>query len=113
MAAQDIKAEVDAWVADQIGKQCFGEDYGYAVAWGPAPVPRPDGQMVIVPAWTAVITCLSPLAGEGSLFHLAQLGASRPREADVRHQVTDGIRQLRELARSKLAGPNGALAVPG
>lgn len=115
MAAQDIRAQAEAWVADEIGKQCFGEDFGWAVTWGPVPVPNGQGGAVIVPAWTAVIVMRNPLLGQGDLFHLAQLGAPRPKEADVRAQVTDGLRQLRELARSKTAGLNGRglKAVPG
>lgn len=114
MAADDIKSQVDAWVADEIGKQAFGEAFGFAVTWGPAPVQAPQG-MVMIPAWSAVISCLNPLLEGGDLFHLAQLGAPRPKEADVRQQVADGIRQLRELARSKISGANGARTplVPG
>lgn len=112
MTAQDIRAEVDTWVADEIAKQCFGEDFGFAVTWVPVPVPQADGRAVVVPGWSALITCLSPLAGEGHLYHLAQLGAPRPKESDVRHQVDDGIRQLRELARSKIGGSNGNVRRP-
>jgi hypothetical protein len=115
MAAQDIRNDVEAWLADEIGKQCFGEDFGWAVTWGPAPVPNGQGGMVMIPAWTAIITMQNPMLGEGELYHVAQLGAPRPKEADVRAQVTDGLRQLRELAKSKIGGSNGRArrAVPG
>lgn len=115
MASLDIKAEVETWVADEIGKQCFGEDFGHAVAWGPQPMPNGQGGAVLVPAWTAVITFRNPLLGQPDLYHLAQLGIIRPKEADVRTQVTDGMRQLRELAKSKTSGLNGhsRQAVPG
>ena len=114
MAAQDIRRDVIAWVKDEIGKQCFGEDFGWAVTWGLAPVQTPQG-VVMVAAWTAVITFRNPLLGEGELYHLAQLGAPRPKEADVRREVASGISQLRELAKSKISGANGraAAAVPG
>lgn len=115
MAAQDIRRDVIAWVKDEIGKQCFGEDFGWAVTWGPAPVPNGQGGAVLVPAWTAVITFRNPLLGGGELYHLAQLGAPRPKEADVRREVASGISQLRDLAKSKISGANGraAQAVPG
>jgi len=106
MAAEDIGAQVTAWVEDEIGKQCFGEAYGWSLAWGPAPVQTPGG-VVVVPAWTLALTCRNPVLGEGELYHLAQLGAPRPKEADVRREIADGLRQLRDLAASKLPGLNG------
>lgn len=115
MAAQDIRTKVEAWVRDEINMKCLGEDFGHAVAWGPQPMPNGQGGAVLIPMWTALITFRNPLLGEGDLYHLAQLGITRPKEADVRAQVTDGMRQLRELARSKTSGLNGhaAKAVPG
>jgi hypothetical protein len=114
MAAEDITAQVTAWVLDETGKQCFGEHYGVAVTWAVAPLQTPQGA-VMIPAWQLVITCRNPLAGQGDLFHLAQLGIPRPDQAGVRKEVADGIRQLRELVESKLAGTNGRprLVVPG
>lgn len=115
MASLDIKAEVETWVADEIGKQCFGEDFGYAVTWGPQPVPNGQGGAILIAAWTALITCRNPSLDEGDLYHLAQLGMTRPKEADVRAEVTNGMRQLRELATQKATGQNGRrrLIVPG
>lgn len=111
MAAQEIKTEVEAWVADEIGKQHFG----YAVTWDPQPIPNGQGGVVRIVAWMAVITYANPVLGEGDLYHLADLGMTRPKEDDVRKQVTDGMRQLRELARSKLPALNGRArkVVPG
>jgi hypothetical protein len=114
MAAQDIKAQVELWVISEIKKQGLGEDFGFAVTWGPAPVQTPQG-VVVVPAWHLLLTCRNPLLGEGELYHMGQLGAPRPKEADVRREVASGVRQLRDLAASKLAGSNGhgKQAVPG
>jgi hypothetical protein len=115
-AAQDIRPQVEAWVIDEIRKCALGEQYGFAVTWGPQPVPNGQGGAVLVPAWACVITCQNPLLGQGDLYHLAQLGAPRPKEADVRREVADGIRQLRDLARTKIGEPNGhaqQTAVPG
>lgn len=106
MAAQDIRAQVQGWVEDEISKQCFGEGYGWALTWGPAPVATPAGT-VLVAAWQLLLTCGNPVLGEGELYHLAQLGAPRPKEEDVRREVGEGLRQLRELAASKLTGLNG------
>jgi hypothetical protein len=113
MGAQDIRAETEAWVADQVGNVCFGEEYGFAVAWGPAPVQAPQGA-VMIPVWQLVLTARNPIVTEPALYHLAVLGQPRPKEADVRREVNEGIRQLRDLARSKVTGLNGAkAAVPG
>lgn len=106
MAAQDIRAEVEDWIADEIGKQPFG----YAVTWGPQGVPNGQGGVIRIVAWAAVITYANPSLDEGDLYHLAELGMTRPKEDEVRKQVTDGMRQLRELARSKLPGLNGRTA---
>ena len=118
MAAQDISRDLTGWIEDEIAKVCFGEDYGWALSWAPAPAQGPVG-IVMIPAWQLLITCANPLLGQGDLYHIVpvdKLGFIRPREADVRREVADGIRQLRELARSKLSGSNGhtpKLAVPG
>lgn len=114
MAAKDIRAQVELWVIDEIKKQGLGEEYGFAVTWGPAPVQAPQG-VVLVPAWQLLLTCRNPMVGEGELYHLAQLGAPRPKDADVRREVAGGVRQLRDLAASKIAGSNGHArqAVPG
>jgi hypothetical protein len=46
--------------------------------------------------------------GEGPLYHgPVPVGSPAPVEAEVRAQVTEGIRLLRELGRSKLATGNG------
>ena len=116
MAAQDIRPQVEIWVLTEIRKLCLGEDYGFAVTWGPQALPNGQGGAVMVPQWMAVITARNPLLGEGELFHLANLGAPRPQEAHVRREVAEGIRQLRELAASKIRGSNGHAdksAVPG
>ena len=114
MAAQDISARTELLVIDEIRKQGLGEDFGFAVTWGPAPVQTPQG-VVMVPGWHLLLTCRNPLVGEGELYHMGQLGAPRPKEADVRREVARGIEQLRVLARSKISGANGhaKAAVPG
>jgi hypothetical protein len=78
------------------------------------PMQGPQGVQMI-PAWMAVITMRNPLLGQGDLYHLAQLGAPRPEEDDVRRQVADGLRQLRELAQRQVAGSSGhsKQGVPG
>ena len=109
--AQDIRFEVEARVAAEVSNQAFGEAFGWAVTWGPAPVQTPQGT-VLVPLWQLVLTCRNPLPGGGELFHMAQLGMPRPKEADVRREVASGIAQLRDLAKSKLSGSNGHAKQP-
>jgi hypothetical protein len=103
----DIHAEVLGWVLDEIGKQALGEDYGVAVQLGGVQVMTPQGPGM-VPAWQLLITGRNPLLGEGPLFHgPVPVGGPRPVEAEVRAAATEGLRQLRVLAASKLAGSNG------
>jgi hypothetical protein len=103
----NISREVEEWVEDEIGKQRFGEDYSYAVTLGATVAQTLEGPQQI-PTWMLLVTTRSPILSEGPLFHgPVPIGAARPKESDVREQVAEGIRQLRELFRSKLAGANG------
>jgi hypothetical protein len=107
----NIAREVEAWAEDEIGKQRFGEDYAYAVMLTTAIVQGPEGQQQ-VPMWALLLTARSPILTEGPMFHgPVPLGAARPAEKDVRAQVAEGIKALRGLARSKLAGQNGHAAL--
>ena len=101
--ADDIHAQVCTWIASEIDKTGLGETYGYAVTWDRVAVQGPQGQ-VIIPAWHLLLTCRSPLLGQGDLFHLADLGVPRPVLATVRSAVAEGVGKLRDLAASKLAG---------
>jgi hypothetical protein len=97
------------WVLDEVGKQALGQDYGAAVTFAPSPVQTPAGIQVI-PAWFLLVTARNPILREGPLYHgpvPMSPGAPRPVEAEVRAAVADGLRQLRDLAASKLAGGNG------
>jgi hypothetical protein len=105
--AQDIAAEVQAWVADEIDRQRMGKEYGFAVAWGAAQVQAEQGSRVL-PVWTLLLTARSPLIGDGPLYHgPVPVGAVRPAEDEVRRHVGEGLRMLRDLAASKLAARNG------
>jgi hypothetical protein len=106
MAAVDIGAQVLAWAMDEAGKQAFTEEFGVSVTWTAAPVQTPQG-VIAVPGWQLLITFRNPLVGQGDLFHMVPAGTPRPKEADVRSNVTDGMAKLRDLAASKLSGSNG------
>ena len=103
----NIISEAEGWAEDEIGRQAFGEEYGYAVSLAAVTVQTPQGPRQM-PMWTLFLTARNPALGEGPLYHgPVPVGSPKPVEADVRAQVADGVRQLRELARSKLAGSNG------
>ena len=112
MAAEDIHAQVLGWALDETGKQAFGEDFGVAVAFGMAMMQTPAGPAQM---WSLFITARNPILGEGPLYHgPVPVGSPRPVEAEVRKQVGEGIRMLRDLGKRKLAGNNGRPAgVPG
>lgn len=113
MAAVDLHAQALAWATDEIGKQCFGEDFGVAVTWGPEPLTE-GGRQRLAPGWLLMLTARNPELGQGPLYHgPVGIGLPAPVEAQVRKQVTDGLKALRELAASKLAGANGHPRVPG
>lgn len=100
--ATDIAAEIRGWVDDEIDKQAFGEDFGFAVTLAAVMQPGPQGP-VRVPVWTVLITMKSPLLGEGPLYHgPVPVGFTVPNEETVRAEVAKGLQQLRDLAASKL-----------
>jgi hypothetical protein len=112
MAAVDLTAQALAWAADEIGKQCLGEEFGVSVTWAPTQAMSPQGPRLI-PAWFVLVTARNPVLGEGPLFHgPITVGSPVPEEQAVRATVTDGLRQLRDLAKSKLAGGNGHAPAP-
>jgi hypothetical protein len=111
MAVTDIGAQVKALALDEAGKQCFTEDFGVDVTWAPQGIQTPQGVQP-VPGWTLLLTARNPFLGEGPLFHMVPLQATVPDEAMIREAVADGIRQLRDLAASRLASVNGGARVP-
>jgi hypothetical protein len=114
MTAVDISAEVTGWAVAEVGKQCFGEDYGVAVTLQMAPAQVPGGGVTVQPLWMLLLTGRSPLLGEGPIFQMHPVAAARPTEAEVKTAVTGALRQIREYAASKLAGANGhGPKVPG
>lgn len=98
MAAQDIHAELTAWVFDEISQQCLGQDYGYHIALWPTQAG---------PIWHIIITARSPLLGAGPNVHIHSLGNARPDEDTVRKIVADALMALRAYGREQLAGANG------
>jgi hypothetical protein len=103
----NIAHEAEGWAEDEISRQRFGEDYDYAISLGRAMAQTPQGPRP-VPMWMLFLTARNPMLGEGPLYHgPVPVGAPKPVEAEVRAQVAEGLRLLRELAASKLAGANG------
>ena len=106
MTAVDIAAQATAWAVAEVEKQCLGEEYGVAVFAGAAMMPTPEGPRQI-PVWTLLLTARNPLLKEGPLYHMVPVAPVRPAAEQVTAAVADGLRQLRDLAASKLAGLNG------
>jgi len=103
----NIAREAEAWIEDEIRKRRFGEDCSYAITLAQAMMPGGP-----VPAWMLLLTARNPIVTEGPLYHGPVLiGSPAPVEKTAREQVAEGIRQLRELASSKLAGSNGHSAL--
>jgi hypothetical protein len=107
MAVTDLGAQAKAWALDEAAKQCFTEDYGCDVFCMAQAMQGPSGP-VLVSVWVLVLTARNPLLGEGPLHHAVPVGSPVAAEENVRKEVGDGIRALRDLAASKLAGLNGA-----
>lgn len=101
MAAADTGAQVRAWALAEIDAQCFGEDYGVDIAWDA--VPTPQGVQVM---YRVMVSCRSPLLGQGPLFSLAPLPSPQPTAEMVKAAATETIRQLRDLSAKVLAGAN-------
>jgi hypothetical protein len=104
--AIDMHAELLGWVMDEIHLQAMGQEYGAAVTLGVGQAQGPQG-VITVPVWQLLLTGRNPVLGEGPLWHMVPLTGPRPDAAQVRERVGDGLRQLRDLAASKLAQGNG------
>jgi hypothetical protein len=105
VTAACIDELVKAWALDEIAQQAFGTEYRIAVTW--VPVPAPGAPNVIVPGWYLAITTRNPIIGEPRLCHTVPIGMPEPDEKTVRRVIADGLRLLRDLTASKLAGVNG------
>lgn len=109
--ADDIHAELLGWITDEVDAVRLGEAYGCAVTLLAAQAPTRQG-MTMIPVWQLLVTARNPLLTEGPLFHFVPLPGPRPDEEAVRAAVADGVRQLRELTATKLAGGNGHQVPP-
>jgi hypothetical protein len=105
MGAVDISAQVRTWAMAEVEKQSFGEEFGVDVGWDA--VPGPQGAQV---GYRLMLTCRSPLLGEGPLFSLGSLVTPRPDEDQVAELVTEMIRQIRGVAQQKLAASKAAIS---
>jgi hypothetical protein len=103
MAAEDIRAQIEEWVADEVRGKCLADDYGWSVTLLAAPMQGPAG-VQIVPIWHLLLTTRNPMLGEGPLFHFVGLPGPRPEELAVRGEVGKGMAALRDLDGKKLAG---------
>jgi hypothetical protein len=103
----NIVTQAETWIEDEIAKQRFGEEFGFAVIMGSAAVQTPQG-IGQVPMWMLLITARNPLVKEGPLYHgPVPIGFPQPQEKHVRAEVAKGLRALRDLAASRLATTNG------
>lgn len=106
MAAEDIRAQIEGWVADEVRGKCLADDYGWSVTLLAAPMQTAQG-VLVVPVWHLLLTARNPLLGGGPLHHFVPLPGPRPDENAVRGEVGKGMFMLRDLAAKKLAGTNG------
>lgn len=104
MGAVDISAQVRAWALAEVEQQCFGEDFGVDVAWDA--VPTPGGVQV---GYRIVLSCPSPLLGQGPLFAMVPLLTSQPTAEQVREAVTALLQTLRSNAAQLLKAPARAM----
>jgi hypothetical protein len=94
MAAIDIAAKIRSAALAAIDHQCFGEDFGFDVAFTLAPAPS-GGAMVI---YTLTVTARSPLLGQGPLVNVTQIQSPHPTGEQVEQAVTQALKGLRELS---------------
>jgi hypothetical protein len=111
MAITDLGVQAKAWALDEASRRCFTEDYGCDL-FGMAQAMQTAQGPMLIPVWVLVLTCRNPLLGEGPLHHTVPLGSPVVSEEQVRKAVAEGVRALRDLAASKLAGLNGGAPVP-
>jgi hypothetical protein len=100
MGAVDITAQVRAWALAEVEQQCFGDDFGVDAGWDAIPT-----QAGVQVGYRLVISCRSPLLGQGPLFSLAPMLTPQPTAELVREAVTTLLRNLRELSAAQLKAP--------
>lgn len=100
MGAIDVSAQVRAWALAEVERQCFGEEYGVDVAWDAIPA-----QAGVVVGYRIMVTCRSPLLGQGPIFSLAPLLTPMPTAEQVSETVTQLLRNLRELSAQLIKSP--------
>lgn len=108
MAASDIAAKVRAAALATIERQCFGEDFGFDVAFTLAPSPT-GGAMVV---YTLTVTTRSPLLGQGPLVNVTQIQSPHPTGEQVEQAVTGALKGLRELSGKILASDRPSAVHP-
>ena len=108
MAANDIAAKIRAAALTTIERQCFGDDFGFDVAFTLAPAPT-GGAMVI---YTLTVTTRSPLLGQGPLVNVTQIQSPHPTGEQVEQAVTGALKGLRELSGKILASDHSPAAHP-
>jgi hypothetical protein len=106
VAITDLGAQAKAWALDEAAKHCLTEDFGVDVCWSPQAAQTPQGVQMI-PGWVLLITMRNPLLGQPPIYHLAPVGIPVTGEEQMRAEVGKGIRMLRDLAATQLAGING------
>jgi hypothetical protein len=103
VSAVDVSAQVRAWVLAEVERQCFGEEFGADVGW--EAMQTPAGIQV---GYRIVLSCRSPLLGQGPLFSMAPMLTPRPEETQVTEAVTELLRQLRMVSAQVLKAPKSA-----
>jgi hypothetical protein len=103
VTATDVSAQVRTWALAEATRQCFGEDFGIDIVLNAAQTP--SGVQV---GYLIVVSCRSPLLGQGPLFSLALLPTPQPTEQQITTLVRDRMRDLRELHAKTLTTPNAA-----
>lgn len=102
MAITNNSDHIKALLATALNKLALGEGFGYDLAWGIAPTPTGQPQVI----YTIQVTMASPLLGQPPLCTLAQFTTPSPTAEQVEALASEAVTGLRKLASDILAQAN-------
>ncbi len=102
MPAVSLVRELEGWLAEEIGAQCLGEAYKFAVHPVTMLAPPENGIR-----YNIIIGRANPLLGQAPLLIGYAVTNPFPARELVTAMVDDALGKLRALATDLLAAPNG------
>lgn len=109
MPVHDIHQQIRRWIADELTRQAFTDDFGFAVQFETmqVPVQQQPGTMKTVVRWVVLLTLPSGLVGKGRLLKTLHINRAEPAQDAVVTLITGAVAELRAAQKNAVSAPNG------